>query len=40
MMKDPKFAEMFKNANAGNTASASSPDPGTVDGGTVDAETV
>lgn len=35
MMKDPKFAEMFKNANAGNASSASSSDPGTVDAETV-----
>ena len=34
MMKDPKFAEMFKNASNGNTSSGT-PDPGTVDAETV-----
>jgi hypothetical protein len=35
MMKDPKFAEMFKNASNGNASSASASDPGTVDAETV-----
>ena len=35
MMKDPKFAEMFKNASNGNASSTSTSDPGTVDAETV-----